>query len=243
MKKILFVLFCSVLYGCATQYTMPAFYEYKPISSGEQTIATWQKISNNNQPIHIYIEGDGHAFYTNGRPTADPTPHDSFVRNLVANDSYQNVVYIARPCQFINDSNCNVSYWTNGRFSKTNIDSIAKTIKQIAGTRPVILIGYSGGALISGLVIKQNKDIKIKKWITIAGVLNHHDWTEYFGDAPLDKSLDMNSLPNVPQIHYVGNKDSIVPITLSQKWIPTDKLKIVPNATHNNFPDLKIDFE
>ena len=243
MKKFLFTLFCVVICGCAHQFVMPNNYEYKPMQNYQYTLATWQKISNNTQPIHIYVEGDGHSFYANGRPAADPTPHDSFVRDLVANDSFDNVVYIARPCQFINDSNCDVSLWTNARFSKQVIDSVATTIKQIANTRPVVLIGYSGGAMVTGLVIKQNPDIKIKKWITIAGVLNHHGWTEYFGDAKLDKSLDMESLPNVPQIHYAGNKDNIVPIKLSQKWIPADKLKIISGATHNNFPNLEIDFK
>jgi hypothetical protein len=242
MKKILFVLFCLVICGCAHQFVMPENYEYNLMQNSDFNLATWQKISNSNQPIHIYIEGDGRAFYANGAPTADPTPHDSFMRDLVVNDSSANVVYIARPCQFINDSNCNVSVWTNGRFSKSVIDSVAATIKQIAGKRPVVLIGYSGGAMVTGLVIKQHPEINIKKWITIAGVLNHHDWTEYFGDANLDKSLDMDSLPNVPQIHYAGDKDNIVPIELSQKWIPADKLKIISGATHNNFPNLEIDF-
>ena len=243
MKKFLFVLFCVVFCGCAHQFVMPENYEYKIEKNTQHTLATWQKISNTNQPIHIYVEGDGHAFYANGRPTADPTPRDSFVRNLVANDSYENVVYIARPCQFINDSNCDVSMWTNGRFAQNNIDSVATTIKAIAGNRPVVLIGYSGGALITGLVIQQNKDIKIKKWSTIAGVLNHHDWTKYFGDTSLDESIDMDSLPNVSQIHYVGDKDDVVPVALSKKWVPADKLKIVPNATHNDFPNLQISFD
>ena len=243
MKKFLFILFCLVFCGCAHKFVMPENYEFKPVQNSKFNLATWQKISNQNQPIHIYVEGDGHAFYANGAPTADPTPRDSFVRNLVVNDSYKNVAYIARPCQFINDSNCDMSAWTNARFSTDAIDSLANTIKQIAGTQPVILIGYSGGALATGLVIKQHPEINIKKWITIAGVLNHHDWTTYFGDADLDKSQDMSSLPNVPQVHYVGDKDKIVPITLSQKWIAPKNMKIIPGATHNNFPNLNIDFE
>ena len=106
----------------------------------------------------------------------------------------------------------------------------------------MILIGYSGGALLSGLIIQQNHDIKIQKWITIAGVLNHHDWTSYFGDSNLTTSVDLEKIPNAPQIHYVAENDSVVPMELSQKWISPDKLKIIPNATHNNFPNLEIDF-
>ena len=172
---------------------MPTSFEFKSVDSNNKTLATWQKISDDQHPIHIYVEGDGHAFYANGRPTPDPTPQNSFVRKLAATDTAPNVVYIARPCQFVSDSNCDVSDWTNARFSQNNVNSMAGVIKQFAKNKPIIIIGYSGGALLTGLAIKQNPDIKVQKWITIAGVLNHHDWTEYFGDEPLDKSLDMDT--------------------------------------------------
>ncbi len=99
------------------------------------------------------------------------------------------------------------------------------------------------GAMASALVIQNNPDIKIQKWVTIAGVLNHHDWTEYFGDSNLDKSLNIKNLPDVPQIHYVGTDDLIVPIELSKKWVPKNKLRIVPGATHTNFLDFKPDLQ
>lgn len=243
MKKFLFILVCSVFCACAMQFNMPENFAYVPVQTNHFKIASWQKISNKNQPVHIYIEGDGRAFYANGAPSADPTPRDSFLRNLSVQDSADNVIYVARPCQFIRDTQCNFHDWTDGRFSQKIIDSVSDAIRQIAQDKPVILIGYSGGALLSGLIVQQNHNIKIQKWITIAGVLNHHDWTTYFNDTPLDKSLDLTSLPNVPQVHYVGDKDKIVPIVLSQKWIAPKNMQIVSGATHNNFPNLNIDFE
>jgi pimeloyl-ACP methyl ester carboxylesterase len=119
---------------------------------------------------------------------------------------------------------------------------MTQTIKTIAQNRPVILIGYSGGALLSGLIINQNPDINVKQWITIAGVLNHSDWTKYFGDKPLTQSQDMITLPQIPQIHYVAEKDTVVPYELSQKWTNNKKLITVPNATHSNFTNIKINF-
>ncbi len=243
MKKFVFILFSLVLCGCAGHYDMPNDFEYKPITTQNHTIATWQKISDKKQPIHIYIEGDGHAFYANGLPTNNPTPSDSFLRNLASSDSHNNVVYIARPCQFIFDSNCDISDWTIARFSQDNIDSVAYVIKQIAKSRPIVLIGYSGGALMSGLIIEQNPNIRVKKWITVAGVLNHHDWTRYFGDADLDKSVDLEKMPNIPQIHYVGDRDTVVPLDLSKKWVKNDNLEVIPGASHNDFPSLEIDFK
>lgn len=241
MNKFFYVFIILGITGCATRDIMLDSFEFKPMKTTQHTIATWQKITKKNQPIHIYIEGDGNSFFANGTVSPDPTPRDNFVRNLVANDTYSNVVYIARPCQFIRDKNCNFEDWTVARYSKQNIDSVAHAIKQIAKNQPIILIGYSGGAMMSGLVIQHNPDIKIKKWVTIAGVLNHHDWTEYFGDSNLDKSLDMKKLPDVPQIHYAGTKDSVIPIELSQKWVPENLLHIVPGATHSNFSNLNLD--
>jgi len=232
-----------ILSGCTRHYTWNDDFEYKPVTTQQHTIATWQKITDNKSPIHIYVEGDGHAYFANGTPGPDPTPHDIFMRDLTMRDNSQNVVYIARPCQFIMDNKCYFHDWTDARFSQNNIDSLANTIRKIANGRSIILIGYSGGALMTGLVIKQNPDIRVKKWITIAGLLNHHDWTEYFNDSPLDKSLDLDALPNVPQIHYVGTDDNVVPITLSKKWIPEEKLRIINDATHSNFSNLKLDFD
>lgn len=243
MKKFLFILVCSVFCACAMQFNMPENFAYVPVQTNHFKIASWQKISNKNQPVHIYIEGDGRAFYANGAPSADPTPRDSFLRNLSVQDSADNVIYVARPCQFIRDTQCNFHDWTDGRFSQKIIVSVSDAIRQIAQGRPVILIGYSGGALLSGLIVQQNHDIKIQKWITIAGVLNHRDWTSYFGDSNLTTSVDLEKIPNVPQIHYVAENDSVVPMELSQKWISPDKLKIIPNATHNNFPNLEINFD
>lgn len=243
MKKIFIILVSVGLWGCAGHYDMPTNFEYKPITTHKHKIATWKKITNNSQPIHIYVEGDGHAFYNNGTPTKNPTPYDSFVRDLATHDLHANVVYIARPCQFIMDNNCDFHDWTDARFSQSNVDAMADAIRNIANGRQIILIGYSGGAMVSGLVIKQNPDIKIKKWITIAGVLNHHDWTNYFGDAPLTQSIDLDSLPNIPQIHYVGNQDSVVPLELSKKWIKPQDMRVIDGATHNNFPNLILDFD
>lgn len=241
MNKNFYIFAMLVISGCAGHNNELKNFEFKSIQTQNHDIATWQKIRKKNQPIHIYIEGDGNSFFANGTVSPDPTPRDNFVRNLVANDTYSNVVYIARPCQFIRDKNCNFEDWTVARYSKQNIDAVAHAIKQIAKNQPIILIGYSGGAMMSGLVIQHNPDIKIKKWVTIAGVLNHHDWTEYFGDSNLDKSLDMKKLPDVPQIHYAGTKDSVIPIELSQKWVPENLLHIVPGATHSNFSNLNLD--
>lgn len=238
MWRAIFILFC--LSGCVATHV--PYTILTPINSDLFQIVNIEKITDENFPIHIYIEGDGHAFDAAGRPTADPTPRGRFMRDLAAADASPNVAYIARPCQFEMDETCRPVDWTSGRFSRRVIDSMAVAVEHVAGNRPIILIGYSGGALVSGLIIQNYPQINVQKWITIAGVLNHSDWTAYFGDDALSHSLDLNVLPNIPQTHYVAQNDKTVPIELSTKWTQGKNLIIVPNATHNKFPELKLNF-
>ena len=234
--------FILVLCGCSFGWRAPDEFVYVPITAGEFEIATWRQMTDAAAPIHIYIEGDGHAFNGRGMPTSDPTPRGTFMRDMAAADSGANVVYMARPCQYIMSPSCDQSDWTDGRFSAKIIDSVADAIIQIAGRRPVVLIGYSGGAMVSGLVIKTHPEINVAQWITIAGVLNHTDWTGHFGDSPLTKSMDMTELPDVPQTHYVGSDDDVVPPQLTQRMVPETDIVIIPGATHDDFGNLTLDF-
>ena len=242
MKKLFSILFSLVLVGCAGhKWVAPDGFIYVPIDTGDYEIATWQKINNpKNSRVHIYIEGDGNAFDVYGQPTDDPTPRGTFVRDLAVRDNFDNVVYIARPCQFILNQNCSESDWTNGRFSKKIVDAESNAVAQVAGDRKITLIGYSGGAMVSGLIINQNPKMKIEKWITIAGVLNHKIWTDFFGDEALGESMDLKSLPNVPQKHFVGGRDRVVPVALAQSWADAGDIIIIENATHDDFGEIKI---
>ena len=239
MKKILLLLFLSACAG--TGRNLPQDFIYMPIDTGEYEIATWQKINDStNKKIHIYIEGDGRAFDAYGRPTSDPTPRGTFVRDLAARDNFDNVIYMARPCQFVQSDSCKEVDWTTGRFAKKIIDAQTKAVKQIGKGKKIILIGYSGGAMISGLIINQNPELKVEKWITVAGVLDHKKWTAYFGDEDLTESLNMENLPNVKQVHFVGERDETVPFELAKTWVDESKIKLVPDATHDDFGDIEL---
>ncbi len=242
IKKSICLLF--LLVGCAgvSSVNMENL-QYSEISAGKYTIATWSRITDTQSPVHVYIEGDGHAFDARGMPTHNPTPRGTMLRRLVASDSSSNVVYMARPCQFVMSDACSVTDWTSGRFSQDIIDSMVGALKKIVGSAPVVLVGYSGGATVTGLIIQNYTDINVQKWVTVAGVLNHADWTEYFGDKPLSDSLNLNVLPVVNQVHYVGTHDKIVPITLSKKWVTGKDLRILDNYSHGDFESLQIDFD
>lgn len=231
------------LCACTTMMIGPYDFTYIPVATDKFEIATWQHITSAAEPVHIYVEGDGYAFDKHGHPTRNPTPRKHFMRNLASRDSAKNVVYMARPCQYIRGENCDVADWTNGRFSSAIVDSMHSAIQTIAKGRPVILVGYSGGAMLTGLLIQKYPELNVEKWITIAGVLNHADWTEHFGDSPLDKSLNMNKLPQISQQHYIAKGDKVVPNELSYKWANSADIVVVENARHDYFPGLKLNLK
>ena len=79
MKKI-FLFFLLAACG-GVNWVAPDGFVYAPIQTDTYEIATWQKINNpKNNTVHIYIEGDGHAFDAYGQPTNNPTPRGTFVR-------------------------------------------------------------------------------------------------------------------------------------------------------------------
>ena len=235
MKKILFILLFFCISCSSVQINIPEEYKYVPIKTQDYTLASWQKISDDTKPVRIYIEGDGHSYNLKGYPEADPTPKSLFLRNIAFNDNYSNVVYLARPCQYIKSSENNKIDWTTGRFSQKIVDNMAQAIKTFSGGKEVILIGYSGGALLSGLIINQYKDeLNIIQWITIAGLLNHTEWTEYFNYIPLKDSLELVTIPNIKQKHFIAKKDRVIPYKLTLKAINNKNYILLEDATHNS---------
>ncbi|MDR0967335.1 MAG: hypothetical protein LBL75_00685 [Rickettsiales bacterium] len=232
--RYLFV-FLFFLTGCAG-LQIPSDFKYYDIKTDFFTIASWQKITTDDGVIKVYIEGDGHAFNRLGRPTSDPTPHGTLVRDLAFADTSENVVYLARPCQFIQGGGCDKKYWTTARFSQEVIQSEYIAIKKIAGSRPVVLIGYSGGAQVAGL-LATTTNLNIKKVITLAGNLDFNTWTSEFNMPPLSESLALENYKKdfmkISQIHYVGEFDKIIPMKITTDFVGSENVVVVPGADHS----------
>lgn len=237
MRYLINVFMIYMLCACAS-IKAPDSFVYKEISTPTFKIATWQKISNHIQPIKIYIEGDGYAFNSAGRPTQNPTPKGKMLQEIAFGDNSPNVVYMARPCQFVKSKICSQRHWTTARFAPEIMNSMGFAIKEIAGSQEVVLIGFSGGAQVAGLIAVNKPDIKVTKLITIAGNLAHRTWTDYHKLPPLNESMDLNDYREqylkIPQVHYVGGQDdNILPI-ITQNFVGNkDLIIIIPNATHN----------
>lgn len=236
MRRLICLTFL-VLFACST-VKIPDDFAYKEIKTGTFTLASWQKITQPQGIYKIYIEGDGYAFNAYGKPTQDPTPHGALLREIAFADPSPNVVYLARPCQFVSSPICAQRHWTTARFAPEVVNAEYEAVKQIAGEHEVILIGFSGGAQIAGLISAAKPDLKVKKLITIAGNLDHLAWTQYHNLPELNESLNLESYQQqylkIPQIHFVGTDDKVIPQKLTEcfvkgKW-PIVK---VEGATHS----------
>ncbi|MBE6452154.1 MAG: hypothetical protein E7012_01520 [Alphaproteobacteria bacterium] len=235
MKQLLFIMF--LLTGCVG-IDIPDSFEYKIIKTDNFKIASWQKITNPKSKYKVYIEGDGHAFNARGKATGNPTPKGKLVRELAFGDENDNVIYLARPCQYIKGGICSQRHWTTARFAPEIIKAEEAAIKQIVGKNDVVLVGFSGGAQVAGLVATLNPDLKVKKIITIAGNLNHREWTNYHILEPLSESMSLENYRKnflkIPQVHYVGECDEVIPPFLVKEFVWNNgKIVEVKGATHN----------
>ncbi len=236
MLKLFAILF--LLSGCSSIAVPPA-YVYKEIPTRDFTLASWQKITDPFGTYKIYIEGDGYAFNAHGCATQDPTPKGTLMRELAFGDASPNVIYLARPCQYIKSPICSKRHWTTARFAPEVINAEYAAIKQVAGDNPVILIGFSGGAQVAGLIASAKPGLNVKKIITIAGNLDHLAWTQYHNLPPLNESMNLESyrkqFAQIPQIHYVGSDDKVMPPVLVRDFVGKDtRVFEVRGATHNS---------
>lgn len=167
--------------------------------------------------LTIYIEGDGHAFRHRNRPAADPTPRHPVGLALASRDPGEHVLYVARPCQFQArplPPACHPALWTTARYGEAAVTAINAAIDEAAaGYGRVALVGYSGGGTVAALVAARRTDVA---WIiTVAANLDHTRWTALHGVTALTGSLNAadvaRSVQHIPQVHYVGGRDDIVP--------------------------------
>jgi len=157
------LLWCSLLTGCATDnrvVTADAIARAAGLQQGEINavpfvLRWWGRISDPDQPVHLYIEGDGFAWVTPSQPSRDPTPFNPTALKLTAADPAVNVAYLARPCQYIpmtRNPACDQSWWTDRRFGPEVINAMNDAITQIARQapgQPLVLVGYSGGGAVA----------------------------------------------------------------------------------------------
>ncbi|MCU9948315.1 alpha/beta fold hydrolase [Pseudomonas sp. PDM13] len=172
--------------------------------------------------LRLYIEGDGHAWATASQPSLDPSPRDLLVVRLAFADPAPSL-YLARPCQFIRVDACQPALWTDRRYAPeilASLDQALDLIKARFGNQEFELVGYSGGAALALLLASQRDDIAQVQ--TLAGNLSPRQWVRLKGLSPLQGSLEPLDAPQrlarVPQRHFSGSLDPVVPPQLARDY-------------------------
>lgn len=249
MKKI-FLLLVGFLSACSSadlrishgeNFAARSGFSREQISTNYFKINTYSKILAPTKEANVYIEGDGFAVAGRGRLSVNPTPRNPLSLKLAAADSAKNVIYIARPCQYIEtgeDAKCEKKYWSSHRFSTEVIESIDEAISEISGKygiEKINIIGFSGGGAIATILAAKRNDIKSLR--TVAGNLDHVAVNSYHRVDQMPKSLNAldyaDKITKIPQHHYSGSKDRVVPVFIAEKFAEhvEDKRRCVTMTT------------
>lgn len=173
--------------------------------------------------LTVMIEGDGLAWISRSRPSSDPTPRQAVALSVAA--VLPNAVYLARPCQYVWSDICAQTFWTDGRFHPWVIESMEQAVlslKEKYGAKKIILMGYSGGGVVAGLLASRLPPEIVQEWVTVASPISWEPWIAHHHVSPLSHSLslepEVSRLVHVPQKHYLGAKDTIVPWEVQDRW-------------------------
>lgn len=213
-------------------------------------IQAWHRLqADRGVPLHVYIEGDGHAWRRRYQRSSDPTPREPLGLELAAADRTANVIYLARPCQYTlarDAAQCGPRYWTGARYSEAviaSLDQALSVLKHAQGRDDarIVLIGYSGGGTVAALLAARRDDVRAL--ITIAANLDHQAWTRGHGDTPLSASLNAADIAGkiraLPQIHFAGGQDKTVPLAVIRSYLRRmgdtgeTSLRIIPGFDHH----------
>lgn len=248
--QIAVLLLALIMSGCAKQTTEQVAnqsgFSRQYIQTDKFALLSYQKVTQPKQPLNIYIEGDGRAWISRTRLSSDPSPRGGLVMSLAALDPSANVIYLARPCQYSPDdlkTVCEKKYWSEARYANEIIQSMDQAVTKIknrAQAEKINLIGYSGGAAIAILLAANRNDIASIR--TIAGNLDLTAMQEHHNTTPLSDSLDpikfASKINSIPQVHFNGKKDSVVPVIVAENFrkaanLPAKNVITLDNNSHN----------
>lgn len=202
-------------------------FQKKIIETEKFNLVSYQRLIHSSDIATIYIEGDGLAWKNKYKISNNPTPENPVALKLATIDTSSVVIYVARPCQFVNtdiEKNCNPQYWTNKRASAEVIKSISSAINKVKkeiSVNKLRLVGFSGGATIAAILAANRTDIIDLR--TIAGNLDINKFVVEHHVTPLTGSLNpidyADKLINVPQTHFVSSNDTIISRAITNSYI------------------------
>ncbi len=192
------------------------------IETGIHRIQVWRRIGAPDQPATVYIEGDGLAWLDRHRPSRDPTPLNPVGLALASRDASANVIYLARPCMYgADDARCSIPVWTERQFDEPAVAALDRALDQLKlpGQR-LHLVGYSGGAAMAVALAVRRGDVASLR--SVAGNLDPAGVNRFHNVTPLPAAIDVAALAprlaHLPQLHFTGIDDRIVPGLIATRF-------------------------
>ena len=205
----------------------------------------------------VYIEGDGRAWASRRTPSKNPTPDNAVALALAQHSAPSARLYLGRPCQYLLQplpGQCESEIWTNSRYSPDNVRRLSGALdtylsenqwllseNQWLQAPDIYLVGFSGGGVMALLLADLRPDIA--GVITVAGNLDVAGWADWHQVSPLTNSLNPRdsaaTLSSIPQIHWRGENDTIVPVEAQRGYLnglaanAVVEVKIIKGVDHS----------
>ncbi len=206
----------------ADRFAGPAWMNKRVIAADPFALTVFERIHKRHAPATIYIEGDNVKFSNN------PTPYNPVGLALASLDKSNNVISMARPCQYSamldRSKTCWIAETWEHKFSKEVIQSYQIAINEIINRydiEGIHLIGYAGGATIAAALAASRKDVLSLR--TIAGNLDTDLYTKNHELNAFNNAMNPTKfaakLRNTPQIHFIGEQDEIISPALLRNFM------------------------
>lgn len=245
MLRILLGAFTVLLLaGCSSIPQTPEGFRMKTVETEHFSFLVWEKENiKSGQPLRFYIEGDG-----------NPDPKTPVAFEMAQKDTHDNIIYLTRPCQYIDSDVCsNKAVYTSARFHR----EIFKEMEELAvyfikkyKAPSVEIIGYDGGGTMALLLA--TKLPRVSKVITVAGILDTHSYAaqnnEKLDDETLNPAEQKNIITMIPQVHYVGGKDTVTTRRTAERFVArlqnprSATVKVLPSMNHDGWEKVQLDF-
>ena len=236
----------------------------RQIKAEPYALTSFERIHRKNSVATIYIEGGQMVWDDFLKEREVATPTNPLALHMATRDLADNVVWLARPCQFnydvkLDGSVCTREEWAQGRYSLTNLRAMNAALDNIQkkyNFKGFHLVGVHDGAGVAIHLAASRKDILSLR--TVAGMLDTDVFNQVYMPEKHEVVTDRTSnnpgmhaahLARLPQHHFVGEWDDIVGPAMAQNFrhkagnsscVRVSEVKGVTNEKGwvNRWPDL-----
>ncbi|MCB1783836.1 MAG: hypothetical protein KDI13_07550 [Alphaproteobacteria bacterium] len=212
----------------AQRIAAPAWMLKRQVPAAPFALTVFERIHKRGGVANVYIAGDGDVWTSPREWKDNPTPQNPVGLHLASKDDAQNVIYIARPCQYSGmmdrAEDCPPALWHEARYGQQVINSVNAALDEMAlryDLRGFNLIGYAGGGTVASLLATRRTDILSLR--TVAGVMDHKAQSAALQAPVLTQSLnpvdEADKLSHVPQYHFIGGQDKYVPPAVLHSYL------------------------